>query len=542
MSKYSVGVDFGTLSARAILVDMENGNTVAEAQMEYAHQVMCDEPCWNKKVDRSSAFQNPQDYLDCLSYVVKSVISGVDAEDVLGIGIDFTSCTMLPVDEDGVPMCFKDEYADEPHAYVKLWKHHGAQREADFITEKAIENGEEWLSTYGGKVSSEWLLPKILETLNKAPKLFEDTSRFIEAADWLVWMITGEESHSSCMAGYKGLWNKKSGYPSREFLKKISPQFENIVGTKISEKVKPTGVKAGEINEYGSALTGLKSGTVVAVPIIDAHAALPAAGIVSDKKLMLIIGTSTCHIVMDKNMYNVPGICGSVEDGVIPGYVAYEAGQACVGDSFDWFVKNSVPGEYYEEAKKSSKNIFELLTEKAEKIKVEESRLVALDWWNGNRTPYADYDLSGVIVGLTLSTKPEEVYRAMIESTAFGTKRIVELYENNGVKIDEIYATGGISQKNSFLMQIYADVLGKKIVVPVSTQAGAKGSAILAACASGYYTSFDDAAKAMADKETLTYIPDETNVHSYLRLYEIYKELSRFFGEDNKELMKKLKK
>lgn len=452
MKKYSIGIDYGTLSARAILVDVENGKEKASAEFVYPHAVMDKTLEDGTIVENKSAFQNPQDYLDALAYTISAVLkeSDVKIEDVVGIGVDFTSCTVLPVDEKGVPLCFYDEFKSEPHAYVKLWKHHSAQKEADEITKKAIGNHEKWLDSYGGRVSSEWLFPKILETLRKAPEVYEKAFRFVEAGDWITWMLTGENVCSSCMAGYKGMWNKNTGYPSKDFFKMIAPEFENIVGEKLSTNIKATGTKAGEINEFASKLTGLNVGTAVAVPIIDAHSALPAAGIAESGKLMLIIGTSTCHIVMDKEEKPVFGICGMVKDGIIPGLVAYEAGQAAVGDIFDWFIKNNVPYSYVEDAKNENKSIFAYLTEKAERLEVGESGLVALDWWNGNRTPYADFDLKGAIIGYTLQTKPEEIYRALIEATAFGTKSIVDLYEDNGVEINEIYATGGISQKNAF--------------------------------------------------------------------------------------------
>lgn len=543
MSEYLIGIDYGTLSARAVLVDSTNGKIIAEAEKKYKHGVMdISLPC-GIKLEKNSAYQHPEDYLECLSYVIRQVVSDakISASDVVGIGMDFTSCTMLPVDENCVPLCMLKEFESEPHAYVKLWKHHSAQAEADYITDKAIENHEEWISLYGGKVSSEWLFPKLLETLNKAPDVYEKTYRFVEAADWITWKITGNEIHSSCMAGYKGMWNSEDGYPSNEFLESVNPKLGGIVGNKISEKILPPGTKAGELNEYGAELTGLNPGTAVSVPIIDAHAALPGNGIVSDKKMILIIGTSTCHIVMSKKQKKVPKICGSVKDGIIPGYIAYEAGQAAVGDCFDWFVKNCVPAHYCKSAAEENKSIFELLNEKACRKSVFQSGLVALDWWNGNRTPYADYDLSGMIVGLNMNTAPEDIYRALIESTAFGTKEIIDLYLENGIETDEIYASGGISQKNSFLMQIYADVLGKKITVPALLQAGAKGSAILASCACGIYKTFEEAARNMCDNNVTVYFPNYENTKKYRELYEIYKSVSDFFGQTNNTIMKKLK-
>lgn len=532
MAKYSIGVDYGTLSARALLVDLTDGSEIAESVFEYPHAILASDFFDGITLENTDAFQNPQDYLDALVVTVKDVLetSGVSPLDVVGIGFDFTSCTVLPVDEKGTPLCFYDKYKNNPQAYVKLWKHHSAQQEADEITALAEKENAPWLSSYGGKVSSEWLFPKLFEVYHKAPEVYEDTFRYIEAGDWLVWMLTGRETHSSCMAGYKALWNKKTGYPENEFWAKYDSKFADIIGTKVSCNVLPTGTKAGMINAHGSFLTGLDIGTAVAVPIIDAHAALPAAGITDGGKLMLIIGTSSCHIVMNKEDKTVSGICGSVEDGIIPGLVAYEAGQSAVGDIFDWFIKNMVPESYVKEANDSGKSIFSLMDEKASELQIGESGILALDWWNGNRTPYADYSLTGMIMGLNLHTKPEEIYRGILESTAFGTRRIVELYEENGVEINEVYAAGGISQKNSFLMHMYADVLGKEIQIAASNQAGAKGSVIFASVAGGYFNTAKEAAEVISDKCEKVYYPNSENTEKYEAIYKEYKEFSEYFA------------
>ncbi len=541
MAKYSIGVDFGTLSARALLVDLSNGAEVAEATYAYPHQVMADSDFDGIHLQRTDAFQHPKDYIDAISHVTKEVLalSGINPEDVVGIGIDFTSCTVLPAKADGTPLCYMDKFKNNPQSYVKLWKHHSAENEAQQITALAQESGEKWLDTYGGKVSSEWLFPKLLETYHKAPEVFDECDVFLEAADWLVWQLTGTRTHSSCMAGYKGLWNKQNGYPSNDFWNKVFGKSVDIIGTKVSDKVIPTGSKAGEINAFGASLTGLSEGTAVASPIIDAHASLPASGITTGGKLMIIAGTSSCHIVMDDKLKDIKGICGSVEDGIIPGLTAYESGQASVGDTFDWFVKNCVPQSYHSEALSCNQNIFDYITAKAEKLTPGQSGLVAIDWWNGNRTPYADYDLTGVIVGLNQQTKPEEIYRALIEATAFGTKAIVELYQKNGVEINEIYLAGGISQKNSFMMQLYADVLQAEIKIAKSAQSGAKGSAIFASVAGGYYTTASSAAAVIADKCEKIYYPRKEYAKIYDTLYEAYIAISDFFASG--DVMKKLK-
>ena len=536
MSRYVIGIDYGTLSGRCVLVDVNSGEEIAESVLNYAHAVMDETLPNGEKLPSSFALQHPEDYLDVLRTTVPDVLSkaGISAEDVMGLGIDFTACTVLPMDEKGTPLCMKDEFKDNKHSYVKLWKHHAAQPEADEINELAAKRGEPWLPIYGGKVSCEWALPKILETLRKAPEVYDNTYRFIEAADWLSLMLTGEETHSAPFAGYKGLWNAETGYPSNDFMTALDPRLDGIVGTKLSEKVLGMDKKAGYINESGAALTGLNIGTPVSLPMIDAHAAMPALNITDDGDLMLIVGTSSCHILNSKEVKSVEGICGYVKDGVVPGLYTYEAGQAGVGDIFDWFVKNCVPAGYAEEAREKGISIHKLLREKASKLSVGESGLLALDWWNGNRSVLVNSNLTGMILGMTLGTKPEEIYRALIEATAFGLKVIVEQYENSGISINSICAAGGIAQKDEMMMQIYADVLDREIRIAGSTQAGALGSAIYASVAAGAYADLKAAAEKLSKPDAKTYAPIAENAMAYKRLYGEYKTLHDYFGKENK--------
>lgn len=536
MSRYVIGIDYGTLSGRCVLVDVNSGEEIAESVLNYAHAVMDETLPNGEKLPSSFALQHPEDYLDVLRTTVPDVLSkaGISAEDVMGLGIDFTACTVLPMDEKGAPLCMKDGFKDNKHSYVKLWKHHAAQPEADEINELAAKRGEPWLPIYGGKVSCEWALPKILETLRKAPEVYDNTYRFIEAADWLSLMLTGEETHSAPFAGYKGLWNAETGYPSNDFMTALDPRLDGIVGTKLSEKVLGMDKKAGYINESGAALTGLNIGTPVSLPMIDAHAAMPALNITDDGDLMLIVGTSSCHILNSKEVKSVEGICGYVKDGVVPGLYTYEAGQAGVGDIFDWFVKNCVPAGYAEEAREKGISIHKLLREKASKLSVGESGLLALDWWNGNRSVLVNSNLTGMILGMTLGTKPEEIYRALIEATAFGLKVIVEQYENSGISINSICAAGGIAQKDEMMMQIYADVLDREIRIAGSTQAGALGSAIYASVAAGAYADLKAAAEKLSKPDAKTYAPIAENAMAYKRLYGEYKTLHDYFGKENK--------
>lgn len=546
--KYTVGVDYGTQSGRAVLVETTTGEEVATAIKVYPHGVMDKNLPDGTPLPSDWALEHPQDYLDVLHETIPEVLkkANVSPDDVVGVGIDFTACTMLPVSNDGTPLCFYEKYKSNPHAYVKLWKHHAAQNEANELNRIAEERGEDFLKYYGGKISSEWLFPKIWQILNECPEIYENTDKFIEATDWIIFMLTGVEARNSCTAGYKAIWNKKKGYPSKEFFKALDPRLENVVEDKLSTKIYPIGSKAGKITEKASKLTGLKVGTSVAVGNVDAHVAIPAVGITDEGKMLMSIGTSTCHILLGTEEKIVPGMCGVVEDGVIPGYFGYEAGQSCVGDHFEWFTKNCVPAKYEEEANERNINIHTLLTEKASKLNVGESGLVALDWWNGNRSVLVDADLTGMILGCTLLTKPEEVYRALIEATAYGTRMIIENFRDHGVPVNSLYACGGIAEKNKLMMQIYSDVTNMEIRIAASPQNPALGSAMFGALAAGSknggYDTIVEAAKHMAKVKKEYYKPIPENVKVYDKLYSEYKTLHDYFGRGTNDVMKRLKK
>lgn len=533
---YTLGLDFGTLSVRALLVDTANGHAVAEATSPYAHGVMDETLPDGTPLPPRFALQHPLDYLDSMTTAVRQVLDqaktehGVTPDHIAALGVDFTSCTILPVDESGSPLCFSSAFTGEPHAYVKLWKHHGATEEATELTDLAAARGEDWLSAYGGTISCEWMFPKVLETLRHAPEVFEAAYRFTEAADWISLMLTGTETHATAFAGYKGLW-QNGRYPTDSFLTALDPALRGVVGSKICPTVDSVGGIAGQLNAYGASLTGLPVGTPVSLPMIDAHAALPATGMTRPGDLTLILGTSTCHILNSDRLQPVQGVCGYVKDGVVPALYTYEAGQAAVGDCFDWFVKNCLPAEYTHAASEQGMSIHAYLCELAEGKAPGESGVMALDWWNGNRSILMDQTLTGTLVGLTLATRPEDIYRALIEATAFGTRIIAEQFEGGGLPIRRIMATGGIARKNPMMMQIYADVLNRPIEVSETAQAGALGSAIYAAVAGGLYPTVTEAADAMAARTERVYTPDSKTVETYDRMFVRYKELHDFFGK-----------
>jgi len=548
--KYAIGVDFGTESGRAVLVDVTSGKELATAVYEYSHGVI-DEvlPGEGKPVrlEPDWALQDPEDYLRTFKRTVPAVLrqSDVDPVDVIGLGIDFTACTMLPTLADGTPLCVLPEYRRNPHAWVKLWKHHAAQPEADKINATARTMGEAWLDRYGGKISSEWFFSKTLQILDEAPEIYAAADRLIEAADWVVWRLTGVETRNSCTAGYKALWSKREGFPRDAYFAALDPRLEHVIDEKMSRTICPIGERAGSLTPQAAKWMGLKPGTAVAVANVDAHVSVPAATVTETGRMVAIMGTSICHMVLGNKERLVRGICGYVEDGIIPGLFGFEAGQSGVGDIFAWLVDNAVPPEYHAAANKRRVDLHKLLEDEAAKLKPGESGLLALDWWNGNRSVLVDVDLTGLLLGATLATKAPEIYRALIEATAFGTRVIVEAFDTNGVPVNEIVTCGGLPEKNRLLMQIYADVTGRELKVTASRQTPALGSAMFGAVAagqaSGGYDSIFDAAPKMARLKKETFKPDPSAQKVYDQLYAEYLTLHNYFGGGGNDVMKRLK-
>lgn len=547
--KYAIGVDFGTESGRAALVDITTGQEVATAVHPYGNGVIDEKlPGTDIALAPDWALQDPNDYLEVFKNAIPAALKagGVNPADVVGIGVDFTACTMLPTKADGTPLCFLPEWKDNPHAWVKLWKHHAAQPEANKLNEIARATGfGDLLDRYGGKISSEWFFPKAWQILDEAPDVYAAADRMLEAADWVVWQLTGAETRNSCTAGYKAMWSKADGFPPKAFFAALDPGLENIVDEKMSRDILPLGEKAGGLTAEAAKWTGLKEGTAVAVANVDAHVAVPVATVTEPGRMVIIMGTSNCHMLLGDEAKTVPGMCGYVADGIIPGLIGYEAGQSCVGDHFAWFVENCVPADYLQEAEDRGIDIHQLLEEKAAKLKPGESGLVALDWWNGNRSVLVDVDLTGLLLGATLLTKPEEIYRALIEATAYGTKMIVETFNANGVPVNEIITTGGLPNKNALLMQIYADVTGVPIFIADNVQGGAVGSAmhgaVAAGKAAGGFDSIVEASRKMAGLRDTSYQPIAANRAVYEQLYAEYVTLHDYFGRGANDVMKRLK-
>ncbi len=543
MAEFALGLDFGTESGRALLVDIATGREVASAVHPYADGVIDQTlPGTGIRLGPDWALQNPADYVETLKHAVPETLkqAGVRPEDVIGIGVDFTACTILPTRADGTPLCFLDEWKRHPHAWVKLWKHHAAQPQADRITALAHERNEPWLARYGGKVSSEWLHSKTLQILDEAPDVYAAAERIIEAGDWIVWQMTGDEKRNACAAGYKALWDKENGYPNNAFLTTLDPLLDGFNQSRLAGPVLPIGTRAGYLAKRAADWMGLRAGAPVATATIDAHASVPGAGVTEPGRMVMILGTSTCHMIVDHARHLVPGISGVVEDGIVPGLYGYEAGQASVGDVFEWFVKNAVPEEYARRAAERHTTLYQILEEDAARLAPGESGLLALDWWNGCRTPLVDANLSGLLLGLTLATRPPDVFRALIEATAFGTQIIVETFAASGVMVNELIACGGLAVHNKLLLQIYADVTGRSFKEAGSNFTSALGAAMFGAVAAGR-GSIADAAHRMSSYKEYVYQPDPKRHAAYQQLYAEYRRLVEYFGRGENDVMKRLR-
>jgi len=550
-SRYTIGVDFGTESGRAVLVDVADGRELGVEVYQYRNGVI-DERLPNPDGDvvlgADWALQDPNDYLETFKQAVPAVVAkaGVDAGSVIGIAVDFTACTMLPTKSDGTPLCFLEEYRRRPHAWVKLWKHHAAQPEADDINRVAAEMGETWPARYGGKISSEWFFPKALQILREAPEIYRAADRLIEAADWVIWQLTGVETRNNCTAGYKAIWSAEEGFPKTEFFAALDPAFAHVVDEKMSRSIVRLGEVAGRLTEQAAGWTGLRPGIAVAVANVDAHVSAPASTVTACGTLVAIMGTSTCHIVLSDDAPTIPGACGVVADGVIPGLFGYEAGQSAVGDIFAWFVDNCVPPSYHDRARERGVTVHQILEEDANALRPGQSGLLALDWWNGNRSVLVDADLSGLLVGMTLATTAPEIYRTLIEATAFGTRIIIDAFEKGGVRIDRVVACGGLPERNRMLMQIYADITGRTFRIAASAQTPALGSAMFAAVAAGPeaggYASIQDAATRMAHLSDEAYEPNGAHRETYDLLYGEYVRLHDLFGRGGDPAVKTLKR
>jgi len=535
---YALGLDFGTNSVRALLVDVRTGREAATAIQDYASGqagIVLDP----KNPDL--ARQNPADYLKGMEAAVRTTLARAKKADkrfdpslVIGIGVDTTGSTPIPVDKDGTPLCFHPEFKRNPAAMAWLWKDHTGFAEAAEITALAAKEHPEYLAKCGGTYSSEWFFSKILHCRRADPEVFAAAWSWVEACDYIPAVLAGETRpdrilRGRCAAGHKAMFNAAwGGLPAGEFLAKLDPQL-GALRDRLYDRTYTADIAAGRLSPAWAEKLGLPRAIPIAVGAFDAHLGAVGSGVFPGK-FVKIIGTSTCDICVwpnDRPLADVPGLCGIVDGSVLPGYFGLEAGQSAVGDIFNWFVEYIQPGG-------PAKGTHAALTKKAAQIRPGQSGLLALDWNNGNRTILVDQRLTGLLLGQTLRTKPEEIYRALIEATAFGALTIVKRFEEYGVRIDEIIACGGIAEKNPLVMQIYADVIGKEMKIARSAQTCALGAAIAGAVAAGAaaggYATFAEAQAAMCGTRNKTFKPAASGHAVYGRLYKLYRQLHDAFG------------
>ena len=553
--KYTVGVDFGTLSARAVIVDVSNGKVISDAVSAYSHGVIDEHlPFSDERLPADFALLHPQDYIDSFRIAVSGAIekAQIDENNIIGIGIDFTCCTLLPIKADGSPLCFDDEFKNEPHAFVKLWKHHAAQPYADRFNEVAKELCPELLDRFGGRVSPEWMFPKIMETLDKAPSVYDAADYFIEAGDFITYLLTGRLTKGYVLAAYKALYHHEDGYPPKELFAALDKRLEDLIETKLNMPMVYTSEAAGYVDPLSRKKFGvpegapwLPDGIAVSCPLPDAHAVASALNASHDGDMFALFGTSSNYMLISNEYQIMDGICGVVKDGLYPGFYAYEAGLCCFGDHFEWAVKNVCPESYHKEAEQLGISDIEYISKKAHSLAPGESGVIALNWFNGNRNPLTDYFLSGAFIGLTLATKPEDLFRALVEANAFGTRLIIENFEKNGVKVDKMTAAGGITFKSPFIMQVLADVLGKELHTSSYLHSSSLACAIYASVAAGEkaggYDELDEACKVMSDPCPTVYVPNPEAHAIYDRLYAEYIALVDHFGRGGNDVMKRLR-
>jgi L-ribulokinase len=530
----SIGVDFGTESGRVLVLDARSGEELGVSVVPYPSAVIDRElPSTGERLPPDWALQDPDDWVKVLEDGIPAAVSdaGVEPGDVVGLGIDFTSCTVLPVTGDSTPLCRLDEFRERRHAWPKLWKHHAAQPVADRLNEVAAQRDEQFLGRYGGRISSEWYFPKLIEVWNEDRAVYDACDAFIEATDWIIWHLTGSQVRQSATAGYKAMWSPEEGLPPVEYFEAAYPGFSEPA-EKLGTEFFPLGTRAGTLTRERAEKLGLTEDVAVAVGNVDAWVSVPGAGVTSPATFVTVIGTSTCSMIVSPDEVRLPGITGVVRDGILPGLYGYEAGQAAVGDMLAWFVR-TLDGD---------RDTYARLEGEAERLRPGETGLLALDWFNGNRSILADADLTGAIFGLTLHSSPAEIYRALLESIAFGNRRIMDNFTEHGLQLTEIVAVGGIAERSPLMMQLLADTSGLTVHVPAWREIPARGSALFGAVAAGVYDDIDAAIEATRPSSSRTYTPEPAAKEVYDRVYAIYRTLYEALGRSEVQLLHGLKK
>lgn len=526
--KYTVGIDFGTLSARAVVINAENGTVVSQGECGYA--VYQDRLPDATPLPKGMIVADPRQYQDALVASVRAAVRSVPPSLIAGIAVDATSLTLVPTDSEGRVICTCPRWASQPDAWIKLWKSHSAQAQADRIQKVARETGHPLLRQCGGRISSEWAYPKMLETYDRSPELFRRIDTFWDLCDWLTWLLCGEKTRSQGAMCNKFHYDGEA-LPDESFWNQVRPGFGTELRGKLNGVCLTWGETAGYLLPRMAEVLGLPAGIPVAAGSLDGHIAMTSLGLSRNGDAMLTVGTSAVFAVLAEGTGGVPGICGSGIHAMIPGKTGYDTGQCSVGDTLAWFIENQVPQDYHILAREKKDSIHTLLSNMAFSRPPQADSPIALDWWNGNRCIRGDLNLRGMIYGLSLTTKAEDIYRALVESAAFGLRNILDNFERHQIPVRRLRASGGIAQKNPHFMQCYADVLGMPIEVSGQGSRAAVGAAITAAVAGGVYKTLSQAMDALAEKNFIVYTPRTKYATIYGQRYACYKRLDHFFGE-----------
>lgn len=538
--QYVLGVDYGTLSCRVIVANAQNGQVMGACAMDYPHGVMERAlPDGTPLSGADWALQHPRDYWDTLVHCVPGALksAGVRAQDVFGLALSPTACTLMPVDAQLRPLCFDPAFSAHPHAYVKLWKHHRAQRYADQMTEAALARGEKWLPAYGGKISSEWAQPKMLEVYAEDRAVYDQADRFMQFSSWIEALLTGESNaRGGGVAAFKALRPSGAGFPSDNYFAAVHPELTRMVHEKLRGTFFAPGARIGSLTADMAARLGLCPGIAVGAGHTDAHCAAYGVGVCDEGDSMMVLGTSLVTHFISTTQAFVPGVGAAMPDGLVPGFTCYTAGQPCAGDMLDWFLQNALPGTH------SPAEAHAQLTRLAAAQSPGECGLLALDWWGGNRSPLANSALSGALIGLTMNTRPHDIYRALLDGIALDQRLMRDHYAARGLHVKRTVACGGMANKNPLLMQILSDVLNAPIEISSAAQASALGAAMCAATAAGAYSTLQSAIRTMRAGIAQTVRPDSQNAKAYLPLYRRYRLLYEFFGREHPQIMAELKR
>lgn len=540
MGRILIGVDFGSSEARVSAVDIKTGQMIGIATCPYQSGVM-DKILPNAKLlPPNFALNDPSDWMNAMSCATRKLVmdTGIPQSEIISLGISFTSCCCLPVDDGGMPLCQKPDFAENVHAWPKHWRHIASLPQAKRLTEIATDRGEPFLEYCGGRIGPEWLWPKLLETIEQSPELVPHIAYYLEIGDWIAWQLTGNQARNQCSAGYKACWVEGDGYPSNDFFAHASVDLARIAEKQRDVPVVQPGKLAGRLLPELAEQISLPAGLPVAIPVIDAQVGVLGSGVYSPEVMVMVMGSSTIHLVMSKLERMFVGFAGMVKDGILDGYWGYEAGQPATGDLLDWFRNTLAPIQLFERAREDDVDEMVVMDRWLHEEPTGSGGMVALDWWNGNRSVLSNTTLKGMISGFTLGTTAPQILKGLVEATGFGTRKIIDTFRANDIHIDRIVATGSIPYHYPGMLQIYSDICNTPITVPDVQYSVARGAAILGGFAVGVenlgFTTRKDYFEAMKPQNYDSFAPNPEDVSKYDMIFKTWSKFHDWFAEVEK--------